>query len=157
AAALGETQHHDPAAFSHEVAGPRAHPVPVTLTVGVWSGGADDAQLAVAKTRTPIVMFLSTFIVFLLSILCLCRGSGLVPRGRRGDAQHTREPRSRSATATLATFFSPAVSATLFPRPSRPAPISPASSPNPRPPHRGQRRARADSPFPCGVDMRLRT
>jgi hypothetical protein len=53
---------------------------PVTLTVGGWSGGADDdAQLAVAKTRTPIVMFLNTFIVVLLSTLC--RRSGLVPRG----------------------------------------------------------------------------
>jgi hypothetical protein len=41
------------------------------LTAGGWSGGADaDAQLAVAKARTPIVMFLSTFIVVLLSILC---------------------------------------------------------------------------------------
>jgi len=42
---------------------------PVTLTVGDWSGGADDAQLAVARARIPIVMFLSTFIVVLLSIV----------------------------------------------------------------------------------------
>jgi hypothetical protein len=30
---------------------------PVTLTVGGWSGGGADAQLAVAKTRRPIIVF----------------------------------------------------------------------------------------------------
>jgi hypothetical protein len=44
------------------------------LTVGGWSGGADDAQLAVAKARIPIVMFLSSFMVVLLSILCRAPG-----------------------------------------------------------------------------------
>jgi hypothetical protein len=54
---------------------------PVTLTVGGWSGGADDAQLAVARARTPIVMFLSTFIIVLLSILWRAPGWSHVAAG----------------------------------------------------------------------------
>ena len=51
--------------------------------------------------------------------------------------------------------FSPAVSATFFPRPSRPALISLLLLRDPRPPR--PERARADSSFPSGADTPLRT